>query len=775
MMLKLRLTSPGALLIFATGLAGAILLVDAFFLRPYVEEQKDAALHEVAFRTVRQVERNIEDQELALLDLCSTHARDAGLQSCLDRPAQGGAFESFASSRLTGTSASLAWLADACGDVRYVWTRAGACGADDSGCDGAPSQAGNPPAPPATTPQQVAAALQGFSGGAVGKCGLVRIGDRVALFAQTNLLRGEGGADVPGHIGLARFVDDSLLPSLGALLGGGVVLVGGDSLPSSALAQASASEAYWPVSDDQLGVAWLASDAAGRHLGYFRADVPVSQISRQAAVARRIILIIMALSVGLVSLIITGTHILVAGPVVRLLRRLQQLDSGQGTISTLTRDLHGEPLLLARKLESAFERLAHMSKTDPLTALANRTHFHEVLDAFYHQARRYNRPLSVIVLDVDYFKAVNDTAGHQAGDEVLKWVGSAIEKACRKADLPARMGGDEFAVLLPETPCLDAQHVAERIRQNISGEPVVVGGLTLKLTASIGVADLNCGEIDGPQKMVVHADRALYAAKEAGRNRVMLAHDLEGPGAGSETRKVEVLYKKLAGLDGRFKDLFLHALEEVVSVMEQRDPHMADHARKVQHYAELIAYELGLPRRVVQRLRVSAMMHDIGMLAIPDAVILQEGPLDEDQTRNLRRHPLLGVRIMERMEFLEHEIPAVRYHHERYDGGGYPEGLIGPAIPLTARILAVADAFCAMTSPRTFRDAKPLDDVLGEIQKGAGVQFDPAVVEAFLAVAARLGASITELPGDDEKPSPWRETLEMEEPPRARTPGDRRA
>jgi HD-GYP domain-containing protein (c-di-GMP phosphodiesterase class II) len=194
---------------------------------------------------------------------------------------------------------------------------------------------------------------------------------------------------------------------------------------------------------------------------------------------------------------------------------------------------------------------------------------------------------------------------------------------------------------------------------------------------------------------------------------------------------------------------------------------MADHARKVRRYSELLAQEMGLPARIVQRISVSAMLHDIGLLAMPDAILLHPGPLNEEQARNIRRHPLLSVRIMERMEFLEHEIPAVRYHHERHDGHGYPEGLSGSAIPLTARILAISDCFCAMTSPRAFRDARTFSQALEEIRAGAGNQFDPVVVEAFTAMAGRMGEALLKLPAEDEaKHSPWR--LEDDETPAAK-------
>jgi HD-GYP domain-containing protein (c-di-GMP phosphodiesterase class II) len=286
----------------------------------------------------------------------------------------------------------------------------------------------------------------------------------------------------------------------------------------------------------------------------------------------------------------------------------------------------------------------------------------------------------------------------------------------------------------------------------VSERVLNVKGTTAKVTLSIGITDLNSGEIDSPGAMVSLADRALYSAKEMGRDRVVQAHDLDGltwPGSTENNGNVDVLCRKLAGLDSQIKDLFVFAVEEVVEILEQRDPHMAMHARKVQHCSVLIAKEMGLPPCVIKRLEIAAMLHDIGMIAMPDSVLLCPDQLNEQQLQVLRRHPLLSVRIMEGMEFLEQEIPAVRYHHERFDGKGYPEGLAGAQIPLTARVLAVADGFVAITSPRTFRGARAPEDAIREIQEAAGTQFDPAVVEAFAAVAQRLGdklMGVTALP-----------------------------
>jgi len=564
-------------------------------------------------------------------------------------------------------------------------------------------------------------------------------------------LPADSDGNAPGYLLLARPLDADKMEKLSRLTGAKLALVASSKMPAGVLDNNSAELPAWMTSPEEMAVAWPARDVSGEPVGYFLATVPVTYIQRQADASRRMILIVLSLSVGLALLVILGSHMLVTGPVVRLLQRLQRLDAGEGSVHNLARNLHGEPLMLARRLENAFEKLAHISKTDQLTGLANRRHFEEVLSCFYHQARRYNRPMSLMVMDVDYFKAVNDSGGHQAGDNVLQQVATAIEEACRKADLPARFGGDEFSVLLPETAASDAEAVAERVRQAVDARIIRTGNSEFHVTMSIGVADLNAGEMDSPNAMLCLADKALYVAKQNGRNRVVQAHNVHEEPTDtrqpSEDSKINLLSKKLAGLDSQFKDLFLLAFDQVMTILEQRDPHMADHTRKVQHYAALIAREMELPDRVIKRIEVAAMMHDLGMVALPDSILLCPGALSDEQRKIMRRHPLLSVRIMERMEFLEQEIPAVRYHHERFDGKGYPEGISGATIPLTARILAVADAFDAMTSPRTYRLAKTLAEAVGEVTRGSGTQFDPAVISAFLSTADRLGEELLHVPG----------------------------
>lgn len=578
--------------------------------------------------------------------------------------------------------------------------------------------------------------------------GIMTLPGGPAIFARQAAKNGE---KCLGWVWKAQLINAGMLEGMSKEMGAQLVLISG-SLPAGATRADAAMRWIWPDGERGIHVAWPAVDALGNELGYFRLSVPAANIHQQATAGRRMVLIVLSLSVGLVLLTILGAHILVAGPVMRLLRRLQQIESGQRSPANLTNDLHGEPLVLARRLETAFEKLAHMSRTDQLTGLANRRHFQEVLECFYHQARRYNRPLTLVVLDIDFFKAVNDTGGHGAGDELLKTVAREMEKASRQADLAARLGGDEFALLLPETGAADAAIVAQRIREGIAAQRTSLSNMEFTITVSIGLADLNAGEIDSPDAMVLLADKALYAAKEAGRNCLVMARDLTvlAPGEESKKKNVEVLCKKLAGLDSHFKDLFLQAIEEIMTILDHRNPHMVNHARKVRDYAVLVSQEMGLPPRVTKRIEIAAMLHDIGMVAMPDAILLSSDKLDAQQTDVMRHHPLLSVRIMEGMEFLEQEIPAVRYHHERFDGKGYPEGLSGSAIPLTARVLAVADAYDAVTSSRPGRAAMTHEQAVAELKRSAGTQLDPAIVESLVSAAAK---NPSQFPRHDEPAS----------------------
>ena len=723
-MTGIKLTSPGVLLILAVIAGGSVFLVDVFYLRPNAQQMEQDAVFERARGIWTRTEQQVSDDIGDLARACEAAATEAGLEADSFRQTGPGIV------RLTGSSV----LAVTDGNGRLLHPpRLAEESADD------PSQLSG---------QQLGEVFAVILAAEGTSTGLVYLDGEVGAYVRHPISR--DGQDLLWLIRPLAVLQPNGLDRV-------VKLVVGEHYPESQIDVPLTPMALNPkYNSDQLEIFWPSRKifwpASGDDEpleGYFIATTSIRQIRLRAASTRSSTLILLSLSVGIASLLFLGVHIMIAGPVYRLMKRLRTIELGDQMPKELTRDLHGEPLVLARRLESAFDRLAQMSRTDELTGLANRRHFTNVLEAFYTQARRYSRPLSLIVMDIDFFKAVNDTGGHQVGDDLLKAVAAAIEAASRKADLPARLGGDEFAILLPETSAVDAEPVAERIRQGLSDHSVM-NGSDIRVTLSIGIADLNAGEIDSPMAMQSTADRALYAAKENGRNCVVQAHRIQGLSLtdGGSSEQVNKLYKKLAGLDNQFKDMFLNGLEEVIDILETRAPHMADHARKVERYATMIAQEMGLPPRAVKRVEIAAMLHDIGMLAMPDSILMSADKLSSQDLRLLRQHPLISVRIMEGMEFLEQEIPAVRYHHEWFNGSGYPEGIAGAAIPLSAKIIAVADAFDAMTSARSFRQAISVKAALTEIHDHAGRQFDPEVAATFCALAKRLG---TKLPLSGER------------------------
>ena len=437
---------------------------------------------------------------------------------------------------------------------------------------------------------------------------------------------------------------------------------------------------------------------------------------------------------GFALLMVVLIHAMISGPTARLLHRVEHLKSGE--TGDLSKGLRGEAMVLAKRFEAVLGQAERLSETDSLTGVNNRRSFHQFFVREFHRAKRYNRPLTLAVLDLDYLKAANDVLGHQTGDMIIELFARVIAEHVRTSDSIARLGGDEFAVLMPETDEANGAKVMERIRAGLAQKSAGRGQVKITPTASIGVCDLSVAGVDSPDSLFNTADRAMYVAKRGGRNQVVLASlmpegDAQLP---AEQNKVDHLCRQLAGLDAKFKRLFVEAIGGLINALEARDEHTANHSVKVRRYAMLIAKEMSLPQGTVEHLGRAAMLHDIGKIGLPDCVLLKPGVLTPEEWEIVKGHPVTGVRIMEGMEFLDQEIPAVRYHHERFDGRGYPEGLAGSAIPLAARILAVADSFDAMTSARVYRDGMPVQKAVDELRKNSGLQFDPAVVDVFLKV-----------------------------------------
>jgi diguanylate cyclase (GGDEF)-like protein/putative nucleotidyltransferase with HDIG domain len=379
-------------------------------------------------------------------------------------------------------------------------------------------------------------------------------------------------------------------------------------------------------------------------------------------------------------------------------------------------------MTMRARVERLIARLYDAARTDPLTGLSNRRGFRELLDLELERSRRGSSEMTVLAGDLDHFKEVNDRSGHQVGDAALRRVARVLKEHKRQIDFAARVGGEEFALILPDTTQDDAFVLAERLRCTLREEFV---GDSIPITISFGLATYpEHGETAA--SLLRAADEALYAAKESGRNRTVrhspLLREQDRIGGGGP-RDVEA-------------ERFIAVMLDLAEAVDLRFSGSARHSETVGRYAEMMARELDLPEPRVSRVRLAGMLHDIGKVGVPDSILQKPAKLTAQELATIRRHPELGAQILEHPSFAD--VRAwVGAHHERPDGRGYPLGLSGEEIPLEARILAVADAYEAMTSDRAYRSSIGQAAACAELQRCTPGQFDSLVVEAFLACLQR--------------------------------------
>ena len=367
--------------------------------------------------------------------------------------------------------------------------------------------------------------------------------------------------------------------------------------------------------------------------------------------------------------------------------------------------------LLKERLDELIDRLTDAVKTDPLTGLLNRRGFEEAFELEVERARRLESPLTLLVGDLDRFKMLNDRLGHPAGDRALELLGEALTAGVRRIDRVGRMGGEEFALILPETAEHEAYVLAERLRSKIREN---FAQDLFPLTISFGLASYPThGATTG--SLLKAADQALYTAKEFGRDcSVIYSAETAEILRGDSHRKESTAERRVASLIG------------LASSMDT-----AEHSQMVGRYTKLIAVELGLSKELVERVQLAGVLHDIGKIGVADSIVSKAGPLMPEEWDEIQKHPEFGARMLERAELWD--IAAwVLAHHERPDGRGYPLGLSGDAIPFEARIVAVADAYEAMTTDRVYRPSIGHTAARAELRRAAGTQFDARVVAAFL-------------------------------------------
>jgi diguanylate cyclase (GGDEF)-like protein/putative nucleotidyltransferase with HDIG domain len=372
----------------------------------------------------------------------------------------------------------------------------------------------------------------------------------------------------------------------------------------------------------------------------------------------------------------------------------------EGIVRDATAEVHAEKLL------------QEASRTDALTSIFNRRHLAEMLDAELERSRAESLTPGLLLVDVDYFKLVNVTFGHVTGDAVLVEVAARLRHALRRFDTVARWGGEEFIVLAPALEDVRQLHeLADRLRRAVGERPVLHAGREIDVTVSIGgvLADPR-GSAD---LLVDQADRSLYSAKRLGRDRVRLFCELTPDDLASE----EPESIRLA-----------QALSLAASVREGM-PEL--HSQQVSDLSGSVAEVLALPPDIVLRCRLGGWLHDIGKVAIPDRILAKPGRLDEAEWQMMRAHAEIGAQIVHRIGAVSSAASAVRHHHERFDGNGYPDGLAGDAIPIEARVVAVSDAYSAITSDRVYSRGRSMTTAISELRSTAGSYHDPRIVAAL--------------------------------------------
>jgi diguanylate cyclase (GGDEF)-like protein len=409
--------------------------------------------------------------------------------------------------------------------------------------------------------------------------------------------------------------------------------------------------------------------------------------------------------------------------------------------------------LLATALHNAFvfQKMQQQSITDGLTGIKTRRFFLEALQSEWKRASRSTRPFSVVMIDLDKFKQVNDSMGHLEGDLVLARLARLLEQKCRQSNVVARFGGDEFVILMPETGVDQAQILAERLRLWIATDPMLSEH---QITGSFGVATypLHGSTVED---IVRVADAGMYVSKHAGGNKVATADEFvdgqnslvqrqvinayvegflqrEHYGPEYTAELVSTLKKFAENEAGGDRVVMMDAIIALNRASESRELFASGHGDQVARHAEMIARELGIQGPELHDLIYAARIHDVGKIVIPEKILNKPAMLTEDEHYLVAMHANVGAEIIDAIPDAQHIRQMVRHHHEAFDGSGYPEGLKGEQIPLYARIISVAEAYTSMMVDRAYRVARSQADAVRELESRSGSQFDGMLVRILI-------------------------------------------
>ena len=442
--------------------------------------------------------------------------------------------------------------------------------------------------------------------------------------------------------------------------------------------------------------------------------------------------------------------------------------------------LHTLADLISGALHNAltFQKAQEQAITDGLTNVKTHRFFMEALSSEWKRSSRAGRSFALVLMDLDRFKFVNDFYGHLEGDLVLQRVGQILETNCRRSDVVARYGGDEFVILMPETTMEQARQLASKLRGWVAADPLL---REKNISASFGIA---CYPLHGssPQELIQVADASMYLSKHQGGNTVSTADHVDP----KETRRwkrdvleaylgvtlkrlfatgpeaFEEIYQRLRQFTDSLPETensgteasqgppalpqsILDTVTSLAYAIDAKDQYTQGHSQKVSAYAALLAEALGMSEAEVEEIRLAAVLHDVGKVGIPEAILNKSGPLNPEEWDTMKTHVLFGAKILEPLAPLARIREMVLHHHEFFDGSGYPHALSGDKIPLGARIITIADSYDTITSDRSYKKGRTADQALSELERCANSQFDAHLVEAFVRAMRQLPNPIIEV------------------------------
>jgi len=373
---------------------------------------------------------------------------------------------------------------------------------------------------------------------------------------------------------------------------------------------------------------------------------------------------------------------------------------------------------------------------DELTGLYNRHYMIEILEKEFSRAMRYQTDLSCLLLDLDYFKEVNDTFGHTFGDFVLREFSTCLKQEARKTDIPFRYGGEEFMLLLPNTEIGGALYLAGKIRTACETRKYDDGNNSTSVTVSIGISTVKQHQLNEGKELMAFADKALYRAKAEGRNRVevYMKEDYEQlkEGKSSEDKDLKYLKENLSLILEKTKIASIESLKLLIRDINSEEH--KEHNHCVRQYISLIGEKLALPPYIIETFKRAAALHDGFKVLLRKNLKNKNKVLNIDEKIEIEDHPYMLSELIGLFDFFSNEKSILLYHHENFDGTGYPGKLKKNEIPLGARIFTIADAIAAMSTGRPYRKKLSPEKIIKELADNAGKQFDPWLVSLFFDV-----------------------------------------